>query len=196
MSSRRTPDPLATRVRKLAQIAATLRQGQSFNITRLTMLKRLCADPAAAARFALYLAERTHERMLQADQPSHLTPERWEGFKRLVATGVECMRRYLDEPTPEALAALRMARYALEESQNQYKHIEWGPVRIIESQEAVLVEDAASCILFPRQSADWGYRIARDYAERYSPTCGTGLIPESAPYVEEIADFWRSELKV
>lgn len=88
MHSRRSSHSLATRVRKLAQMAAEFRQGKSFNITRLTTVKRLCADPTAAARFAFYLAERTCERMLEDTPPSHLTLERWEGFKQRVATGV------------------------------------------------------------------------------------------------------------
>jgi hypothetical protein len=195
MSSRRAPaDALASRVKKLDQIAAELRQGVCFNITRLTLLKRLCAEPATAARFALYLAERTRERMFQKELPSHLDSERWEDFKALVSTGAEAMQHYLDEPTPEALSALRAARSALEASQNQYQHQEWGPVRLIESREAVLVEDAIACLLFPYQSADWGYRLAREHAERYDPRYGTGLIPQSAPAVEEIAAFWREAL--
>ena len=69
-------------------------------------------------------------------------------------------------------------------------------MRIIESREALLVEKAIACVLKPQQSADWGYRLARDYAERYDPRYGSGLIPGSAPYVEEIAAFWRHELGV
>ena len=67
-------------------------------------------------------------------------------------------------------------------------------MRLIESREVVLVEDAIACLLFPYQSADWGYRLARDYAERYDPHYGSGLVSDSAPYVEEIAGFWRNEL--
>jgi hypothetical protein len=195
MSPRRASAALARRVKTLAQITTELRQGASFNITRLTVVKRLCAESTAAARFALYLAERTRARMLQEALPSHLAPERWERFKALESAGVEAMQRYLDKPTPEALSALRAARSALEASQNQYQHQEWGPVRLIESREAVLVEDAIACLLFPSQSADWGYRLARDYAERYDPRYGIGLIPQSAPAVEEIAAFWREALR-
>lgn len=194
MSTRRSPHPLAANVRQLARIAVELQQGKSFSITRLTMLKRLCADSAAAARFALQLAERTHERMQQSTLPSHLTAERWESFKQQVAAGVECLSRHLNQPTPETLSALQAARSALKASQNQYRKQAWGPVRIIESREALLVEKAITCVLIPQQSADWGYRLARDYAERYDPSYGSGLIPDSAPYVEEIAEFWRDEL--
>src|SRR5215510_1695382 len=53
-----------------------------------------------------------------------------------------------------------------------------------------LIEYALSCLLQPTASADWGYHLARQYAERYNSRYGTGLIPESAPLVEDIADFW------
>ena len=197
MSARRAPaDALASRVQKLDQLAAELRQGACFNITRLTLVKRLCAEPAVAARFAFYLAGLTRARMLQEARPAHLGAERWEDFKALVSTGVEAMQHYLDEPTPAALSALRAAHAALAASQNQYEHQAWGPVRLIASGEAVLVEEAIACLLFPYPSADWGYRLARQHAERYDLHYGAGLVPQSAPAVEEIAAFWRQALPV
>ena len=58
MSSRRAPaDALASRVQKLDQLAAERRQGACFNITRLTLVKRLCAEPAVTARFHLVLTK-------------------------------------------------------------------------------------------------------------------------------------------
>ena len=74
--------------------------------------------------------------------------------------------------------------------QDRYEQQTWGPVRIIDSTEVLLIEYALSCLLQPTASADWGYRLARQYAERYNSRYGTGLIPESAPMVEDIADFW------
>jgi len=35
-----------------------------------------------------------------------------------------------------------------------------------------------------------GYQAARLYAERFDSHYGSGLIPKSAPMVEEIAEFW------
>ena len=66
----------------------------------------------------------------------------------------------------------------------------WGPVRIIHSTEVLLIEYALSCLFQPTASADWGYQLARQCAERYNTRYGTGLIPASAPLVEAIADFW------
>jgi len=68
--------------------------------------------------------------------------------------------------------------------------LRWGQARIIESTELLLVENALRCVLFPRESAYWAYQVAKGYAERYDPRYGEGLIPKSAPMVEDIADFW------
>ena len=38
--------------------------------------------------------------------------------------------------------------------------------------------------------AYWSYQMARDYAERYNSSCGSGLTSEYAPLVAEIAEFW------
>jgi len=37
----------------------------------------------------------------------------------------------------------------------------------------------------------WAYRVARQYAERYDSRYGVGLIPASAPAVEDIGSFWQ-----
>jgi hypothetical protein len=47
---------VASKIRQLANIATELREGVSFNITRLTTIKSLGEDATAAARFALHLA--------------------------------------------------------------------------------------------------------------------------------------------
>jgi len=43
---------IVKKIQTIAQIAAELRQGRDFNITRLTLLKSLCSDPDAAAMLA------------------------------------------------------------------------------------------------------------------------------------------------
>ena len=49
---------------------------------------------------------------------------------------------------------------------------------------------ALEIVLRPWALGDLGYHLARRYAERYDPRHGTGLIPSSAPMVENIAEFW------
>jgi hypothetical protein len=178
------------KIRRLAQMAAALRQGDHFEVTRLTTLKSLCEDAQAAAQFALYLAKLTHSRMQEKDCPSHLDSEQWDAYKELVATALAHMDAYVKEPSEQASRALWSVQSDVRGVQNTYKQHQWGPVRIIHSTEVLLIEYALSCLLQPTASANWGYRIACEYAERYNARYGTGLIPASAPMVEDIADFW------
>jgi hypothetical protein len=180
---------VALRIRKLARIAEELRGGASFSITRLTIVKSLCEDPDAAARFALHLAELTVDQMERRDCASQVDPAKWSHFKALAASALHQMRGCLEERMGEEAAVLRALLSKIKEAQNEHKHLEWGPVRIIESRELLLVENALRCVL-STDSAYWGYRVAKEYAECYDPRYGDGLIPASAPMVEEIADFW------
>jgi hypothetical protein len=52
------------------------------------------------------------------------------------------------------------------------------------------VETALECVLRPSVSQVLAYELARQYSERHDARCGSGLIPESAPMVEDIAEFW------
>src|SRR5882724_12525063 len=87
------------KIRQLATMAAELREGASFNITRLTTLKSLCEDSTAAARFAVHLAQLTYRRMQEKPCPSHLDPEKWEYYKQVVNEAIRQMQRYLEKPT-------------------------------------------------------------------------------------------------
>ena len=44
-----SPSKVVPKIRRLAQMAVALRQGEHFEVTRLTTLKSLCADAQAAA---------------------------------------------------------------------------------------------------------------------------------------------------
>ena len=178
------------KIRQLARIATDLREGASFNITRLTTLKSLCEDATAAARFALHLAQLTYKRMQEKACPFHLDLQQWEYYKQVVDEAIQQMQRYLEKPTQEATDLVQERLSDVRAIQNTYRNQGWGPVRIIHSTEVLLIEYALSCLLQRTASADWSYHLARQYAERYDPRYGTGLIPESAPLVEDIADFW------
>lgn len=168
---------IEAKLQKLAQMAEDLRKGSRFPITRLTMLKSLCRDPKAAARFVLFLAERVRK----AVAPKH---------RPLVSRAVSRMKAHLKKPTKKSKSALWESLDSLRAVQDKYKRIKWGTVRLIESREVLLVEKALQCILRPSESEYWAYDVAGEYAERYSPRHGTGLIRESAPMVEDIASFW------
>jgi hypothetical protein len=180
----------APKIRRLAQMAAELQGGDSFEVTRLTTLKSWCEDSKAAAQFAVHFAQQTYRKMQEQKSPSHLDAEKWDNYKALVAKALEQMEAYVEERSEEARTALWSVQAEVRGIQDTYENHRWGPVRIIQSSEVLLVEYALTCLLQPTASADWGYRIARQYAERYNSRYPRGLIPESAPMVEDIANFW------
>ena len=51
-----------------------------------------------------------------------------------------------------------------------------------------VIENALKSILRDEEAPFWLYQAARDYAERYDPRHGTGLIPSSAPMMQEITE--------
>jgi hypothetical protein len=121
---------------------------------------------------------------------AHLDPEKWEYSLQVVDESLRQMQRYLEHPTEENADLVQAWLSDVRAIHNTYRNQAWGPVRIIHSTEVLLIEYALSCLLQRTASADWSYHLARQYAERYDPRYGTGLIPESAPLVEDIADFW------
>ncbi len=177
------------KIQALANLAADLRQGQHFNITRLTIIKSLCSDPDAAAKFALNIAELA-QRQFKARRPSETKPTKRQEYGRLIAAAIPAMTRNLKSPTETTKSKLWELYERAKEAQNKVEHQQWADVRIIECWELLILETAIECLLHPWHASIIGYQVARKYAEKYDPHFGTGLIPKSAPMVEEIAEFW------
>ena len=177
------------RVRKLSEIAPALRQGKDFPITRLTTIKSLCREPQAASAFALFLARHAQEKVARGRCPQR--------DKELVAEAIPEMEAYVGNPSAERAERLRSLLREVEAQQNESKRISWNQVRMIRNRDLLVVEDALRVLVSgPEMAPTWAYQAARDYAERYDPRYGTGLIPSSAPLMEDIARFWRDHFGV
>jgi hypothetical protein len=181
--TRRAADPAAKKVEKLEEIAAELRRGEDFSITRLTILKGLCEDRRAAGQFALFLARTAQARLREGEAPDR--------YRTLVDRAVEEMKPYLDDPADQRTDRLYDLLREMQAEQDEYKDIAWGSVRLIKSMDLLVAEKCLRAVLRADEAPQWLYQAARDYCERYDPRYGTGLIPGSAPMVEEIAGFWR-----
>jgi hypothetical protein len=183
--NRHRPDesPIAKKVKKLGEIAEALHQGENFSVTRLTIIKSLCEDPQAAGAFAVFLARKIQRKMRQ--------DEGQKRYRQLVNRTVKELATYLDKPTKDRKERLTTLLHEMQAEQNEYKRISWGMVRIVRSMDLLVVEKALRSVLRSHEAPFWLYQAARDYAERYSPRYGTGLIPSSAEVVQEIAEFWR-----
>ena len=158
-------------------------QGKHFPVTRLTTIKSLCEEPEAAAAFALFLAQKIQSKMRQEQSP--------ERYRELVDRAVKELKPYLTDPTEERKERLSSLCREMEAEQNEYKKIGWDMVRMLRSRDLVVVEESLKSVLKGYEAPIWAYQAAKDYAERYDARHGTGLIPSSAPMVEEIAGFWR-----
>ncbi|MEM9002363.1 MAG: hypothetical protein AAGE59_02430 [Cyanobacteria bacterium P01_F01_bin.86] len=185
-----TLSAISKKLSTLANMVQDLRQGKQFNITRLTSMKSLCADSEASGQFCLHLAKLTQAKIDEKRQPGHLEEKTWLECKELIGQAVAGMENHLLDPTQENKGLLQELLSRAREINNKYENQAWGPVRIIQSGDVLLIEKALYGILQSSESSHWGYQIAREYAERYNSSYGTGLIPESAPMVEDIADFW------
>jgi len=178
------PNSVLSRVRRLAQIARDLSEGANFSITRLTTLKSLCEPPEVAAHFAVFLARHTSQRANKRYNSGHLSKA--DPHNQLITRSVERLER----PSDPEREALREVLRELEGVNNEYESIPYGIVRTIQDRYVLIVEDAVQCVLSPSSAPSQAYHLARDYAERYDPRYGTGLIPDSAPLVMDIVDFW------
>lgn len=186
------------KIKKLAVIAGGLKSGEDYPITRLTTLKSLCADEKAAARFATHLARLAGAEAAKLARAPQMTVAAWRERKRLVAEAVTKLDSYVKRPIKSKKMALYDVLAEVKDINGEYRPYRWGQVRIIENRPALVVENGLRCVLSwaPEERGFWAYRAARDYAEKYDPRYGTGLMPKSAPKMEEIARFWADYYKV
>jgi hypothetical protein len=174
---------IITRVKRLREIAEALRRGKYFTITCLTIIKGLCAEPEAAATFAFFLSERIQNKMGQGEYPKE--------FRELVDRTIKELKPYLTDPTEERRARLSSLCDEMDSEQNEYKKVGRDMDRMLKSKDLFVVEQCLSLVLRRWEAPYWAYHAARDYAIRYDARYWSGLTPQSAPMVEEIAEFWR-----
>ncbi len=190
MEQQQVSRTIVRKIQTLAETAAELRQGKFFRVTRLTLLKNLCNRREAATKFAVHLTELTLKKMQERECPSHITSENWEQYLQLAAKAAHEMTEHVNRGMTEEPWALHALRKEIRNAQGQYERQAWGPVRIIHSRELLFVETALECVLQPRAFQILAYDLTRQYCERRDARYGTGLLPESAPLVEDIAEFW------
>jgi hypothetical protein len=186
------------KLKKLAAISAGLQNGEDYPITRLTTLKSLCADRQAAAQFALYIAKLAEAEATEQARPQHLNINAWRQHTEHIVKAVGALERYVKRSTTAKKMALYHELAAMEDINREYQPYRWGHVRIIQNRYALIVENSVRCVLSEtaEDGGFWAYHTARAYAEQYDSQYGTGLIPESAPMMQEIVRFWTEYHRV
>ncbi len=192
------PKPLtAVIVRSVARalegMLAEIQGGAAFSITRLTRVKRLCADQAAANAFAAFIAGRALGTLLNQERPDRVPAERWAQLIALAREGVARLEAFLADPSPETERALQLQRAALYQAQREQQNIPYGAVRVIICWEAMQVETALACVLArePALRARYGYELASDYVKRYEQGAFGELNRASAAPLAEVISFWH-----
>lgn len=188
----------AAKVRSVARalqgILAELQGGASFQLTRLTRVKTLCADKAAAWQFAAFIAGRALARLRAKgqEQPSYASAEQWAALMALAPEGVTRLEQYLAGPTTELEQALHKHAQNLYRTQSQQQHIPYGAARVIVCWEALLIETAIRLALArqPEERASFGYELTSDYVRRYRSDVGRALNQDSAEPLAEVVSFW------
>jgi len=180
------------KARKLQRLVDDLERGENFNVTRLVVIKSLCQDVKTATRFTLHLARLAQKRWDWDGERKYYSAAELKQHRKLAAEAFEqieaCLQRRTESRKRRLYESLSQARKA----NNEYRNIPYGVVRSIKSWRVLLVEKAIYCALAEdvTVAGHWAYQAARDYAEKYDPHYGTGLIPISAPLVAHIAEFW------
>ena len=183
---------ILVKLRRLSATAEGLQHGEDYPITRLTTLKSLCVDLRGATRFALHLTKLTATEAARGARPLHLEVVAWRAHKALLTRSVSQLESYVQRSTPAKKKLLYALLAEAKEVNNEYKPSRWGVVRVIQNRQVLVMENSLRCVLSwsVEEAGYWAYHAARDYAERYDPHYGTGLIPESAPSVKAIVRFW------
>lgn len=161
----------------------------AISITRLTSIKSLCRNRKAAEQFALYMADKVREAM-EAPCPEHFEETEWEAHKTIVREAIAMMKEAIDEFNKESERALEALRKRIDSFQgDDYRNVSWTTVRFVRSGNLLKLDYAIQCFI-DSDYEYWVYKLAREYAEGYEPSRGTGLIPSSVPMLLDIAEFW------
>ncbi len=181
------------KIRKLEEAAYALKEGKEtyFSITKLTSIKSLCKDPDIAAQLAFYLSNLTLKKVNSSSCPKHTDPKDWEKYKKLILRSMSLMKKFMKDRGGTNQSSLRNILRQVQEVQNETRSGPYGSViRTIHSTDVLVIEESICCMLYPDNASYLAYKLARNYTEKYNPSYGTGLIPESAPLLEDIISFW------
>src|SRR5271166_4286216 len=153
---RKPPEDLLPRqVRKLDEIVEAIRRKENVQVTRLTVVKKLCENPNAAGAFAMFLARKGQKRLREKKGK--------ERYLQLANRAVREMKSYVDDPTEDRMEGLWSLLMDIEAEQNEYESVRWGAVRKITCWDLLIVEKSLRTILNRLEARYWLYQASRDY---------------------------------
>ena len=175
-------DVLPKQVRKLEETVEAIHRKENVEITRLTVVKKLCENPDAAGAFALFLARKSQGRLREKKSKGR--------YLQLANRAIREMKIYPAEPSIDQTLRLGSLLHEIEGEQNEYESVKWGVVRNVKSWDLLIVEHALRSIHRIHEAPYWLYKAARDYV-------GGSVFFEKGeiPRIEEITRFWGRYFK-
>lgn len=173
-------------LQKLKQIEVDLRQEKTyFSITRLLVLKKLSKNPDARHNFSKYICDKAYKACIgDKDMDAEM--------KSLVKEALQLMETIIVH-NKQSKKKLETIYKKLIAYQNQTRSGHFGiQIRTINNNNLFLIELGIKCFLFDDEST--GYEIGKHYCEKYNARYGTGVIPDSLPFVKDIVGFWTGYL--
>lgn len=168
------------RIRKLEDSLQLLKDGTQtyFSITKLISIKSLCSSQDALQKYCMFLSAQVLKQ--PGKLPIRTTKKQVKlVFEELVFNPINT------EEAEELLQSIEM-------SQNEIKKVGWNLVRIINSDEMLVLECLLKALMSPSGVVQsYVYDATRAYVETYDPEYGTGLIVDSIPMFEKIIRFWQ-----
>lgn len=165
---------------KLIKIGDDIQDSGSTSLTRLTVLKKWFEqNPKRLRSFSIFIANRASTRKGKtAGEAAELFHE-----ARLLLKSADIFEPRI---SPEAAETLYRQ---LKDFQSEYHEQQWGPVRIINNRNLLLVEEGLRIFRGSACDPSNGYRLAAKYCENYDPKYGNGLNGPSLTKLNEIVRF-------
>lgn len=149
------------------------------NTTRLTLIKKWLEGEGRLHSFAAFVARKglSRKRAAKDLQEQALFAQAEELFE-----GIDVFRPLLDEKAADELYG-RLKAY-----QNECRRTQWAAIRIIQTMNLFLVEQAIEAMLYPGRG-DLGYKLAADLCASYDPRHGTGLYGTCVKDLRDIVQY-------
>lgn len=180
------------KIKKLEEALAKLKSGEEryYVITKLSSIKSLCLNEAVRQHYCWYLFGCV-KRHLEAEVTKANQQAPQEQFDFILVHDIAQVMADMQEGK-EVGDALNKYRSQLARYQSDYEKVKWTTVRLIKSNDLLIIEYLIVCLLSTDDYAQkLAYHATRAYVEEYDSSVGTGLIAKSIPMLEDVVAFWR-----
>jgi hypothetical protein len=164
---------------KLLAIVNEIDTKGNANLTRLTVLKKWFNTPERQSAFGIWIANRAASRK---GKTAGSAGKLFIASRQLLKT---CT---VDTGGPDRNPAEDLHN-RLRDFQNEYQKQQWGPVRVINNWNLLLIEQGLALFLWHADKPAYGYDLARDYCKHFDTRYGDGLNGPSRTKILEIVRF-------